>query len=212
MLMRPLLGRRWIGSRVRSRSVTELLADQLNTAIEAADVVGQVCLGEVDAQAARKTMRRIEHEGDRLRTQLMTRTSSALTVPLEREDLIRSSRAIDDVLDILRDMVRELALWEVPTGRWSQGMLAPVVDSLRALRRAVTVPDGQAGQFQAQQARIAARKVHLHYQQGSRRILVDPLTLDTVKQMEVLRRLLTIEARLMDAADAVLDGIVKRYL
>ena len=90
-------GRQLIFSRPRPRlkanskeSVKEILVRQVDVAFEALDVANQVLSREASAQASRKTMRTIEHEGDDARIDLAERVNVAFTVPLEREDLIRA--------------------------------------------------------------------------------------------------------------------------
>jgi uncharacterized protein len=51
----------------------------------------------------------VEHRGDRARGGFV----HALAPPLDREDLFRVSRSVDDVLDNLRDFARELELFAV---------------------------------------------------------------------------------------------------
>ena len=55
----------------------------------------------------------IEQRGDRLRAELVWRLEGVLVAPIDREDLFRLSRSIDDVLDNLRDFVREWDLFDV---------------------------------------------------------------------------------------------------
>ena len=58
-------------------------------------------------------MAEIEQRGDALRGKLVTRLAGVLVTPIDREDLFRLSRSIDDVLDNLRDFVREWDLYGI---------------------------------------------------------------------------------------------------
>lgn len=212
-------GRQLIFSRPRPRlkanskeSVKEILVRQVDVAFEALDVANQVLSREASAQASRKTMRTIEHEGDDARIDLAERVNVAFTVPLEREDLIRASRALDDITDNLRDMVREMAKWEVKPGLWSRDALAPGEDALAALRAAVEVAGAEDSRNACLTARFHAGQLRRKYQNGLTRVFADDLTMDTLKQREVLRRIDTVGVLLTNAADALLDGIVKRYV
>lgn len=193
-------------------SVADLLIEQIMVALDATELANMVCSREADAQKSRKPMRSIEHEGDDARANLVHRMDLVFTVPLEREDLFRASRSIDDVTDNLRDLVREMAKWDVPPGRWSNNALAPAGDSLRALRRAIATADAAKSREQCLIARHHASRLRKRYQDGLTRVFAEELSMDTLKKREVLRRIDSIGSRLTEAADALLDGMVKRYL
>lgn len=193
-------------------TITRLLLEQIDTALEATALANRVCSREADAEESRSPMRKFEHEGDDARANLVDRIDVALTVPLEREDLFRASRYIDDVTDSLRDLVREMALWNVPTGRWSRGALTPAVDSLKELRRAVKTDDWTQSRKHCLRARRHTNRLRRNYQNGLTDIFEQPLTVDTLKIREILRRIDSIGSRLSDVSDALLDGMIKRYL
>lgn len=191
-------------------SVKGILVRQVDVAMEALDVANQVLSREASAQASRKTMRTIEHEGDDARLDLAERVNVAFTVPLEREDLIRASRALDDITDNLRDLVREMAKWEVKPGLWSRDALAPGEDALVALRSAVEVNGAEESRNACLAARFHAGQLRRKYQKGLTRVFADELTMESLKQREVLRRIDTVGVLVTNAADALLDGIAKR--
>ena len=92
-----------------------LIAGQIEATLEGASLVHQlVTSGDTSFIArSRELMREIEHEGDNQRALLVAELSRALITPIDREDLFRLSRAIDDVLDNLRDFFREWDLYGV---------------------------------------------------------------------------------------------------
>ncbi len=193
-------------------SIHDLLIEQINTAIDATRLANQVCSREADAQASRRPMRRFEHAGDDQRATVVERIDVALTVPLEREDLFRASRYIDDVTDSLRDLVRQMALWDVPTGRWSKGALRPAIDSLKSLRQSLRTEDWTESRNHCLKARRHAGKLRRVYQDGLTLVFEDELSMDTLKVREILRRIDSVGSRLTEASDALLDGMIKRYL
>ncbi|WP_099332226.1 DUF47 domain-containing protein [Actinomyces minihominis] len=199
----------WSG---RQHAVNEMLIKQINVALEATELANMVCSQEADAQRSRKPMRSIEHEGDEARATLVERIDAALTVPLEREDLFRASRAIDDVTDNLRDLVREMAKWEVPSGDWSRDALAPAEAALKHLRASVATRDAERSREACISARYQAGLLRRKYQNGLTRVFSDELTMDTLKKREILRRIDSIGSRLTEASDVLLDGMVKRFL
>ena len=62
--------------------------------------------GKLAPGEAHERIAEIEQRGDAMRAELVTRLSGVLVAPIDREDLFRLSRSIDDVLDNLRDFVR----------------------------------------------------------------------------------------------------------
>ncbi|MFT0761947.1 DUF47 domain-containing protein [Scrofimicrobium sp. R131] len=201
-----------LGRRNRKPTIVGVLNHQLEVAIEATELANMVCSREADAQESRKPMRSIEHEGDDAQEHLLALLNRALTVPLEREDLVRASRAIDDVVDHLRDLVREMAKWEVRTGKWSKNILDPALQSLRSLQAAVNQLDSAKQREGYLRARYQARQLRRKYQNGLAEIFSEELSLETLKRREILRRVDSIGSRLIDAIDFLIDGMVKRYL
>lgn len=196
----------------RGQTVGEILTEQIEVAMDATRLANKVLSSEREAQHSRRSMRNIEHEGDDARQTLGEKIDVALTVPLEREDLFRASRSIDDVTDHLRDMVREIAKWEVPTGSWSKNALEPALLSLRHLRSAVVTDDWTKAREECLAARRQAGKLRRVYQNGVTKVFSEKLSIDTLKKREILRRIDSVGGRLTEASDALLDGMIKRYL
>src|SRR5690606_27562540 len=94
--------------------------------------------GEVPIADARQRMREIEHRGDECRHTTVNRLSSAFANPIDREDLFRLSRSIDDVLDNLHDFVRELDLFAVQPHPLLAGLLTAIREALDDLDVAIS--------------------------------------------------------------------------
>ncbi len=208
----PNLLRGLAPSKSSKTTATDILEEQIGVAIEATELANQVCSADEKAKHARAPMKGIEQEGDDAKDSLLELISTVLTVPLEREDLVRASQSIDDVTDNLRDMVREMAKWRVPTGEWSNDILAPAVSSLTHLRVAATSPNGAKARNACVRAKHHAGKLRRNYQDRLALVYAEELTMDTLKKREVLKRVDSVGTRLSDAADALLIGIVKRFL
>ncbi|MEX0658651.1 MAG: DUF47 family protein [Egibacteraceae bacterium] len=165
-----------------------------------------------DIAAARDRMAEIEHEGDDRRADLIESLAQALTTPIDREDLFRLSRSIDDVLDNLQDFIRELDLFR-PEDR---SELAPLLESLRsgadALRVAIDRLVDQPGEVSraCKGAKRHGNDVRRRYQQALADLYGGELTMDTLKRRDLLRRLDVVGLRLDEAADALADGAMKR--
>lgn len=155
-------------------------------------------------------MSKIEHAGDRAREAFVQRMAQTLSTHLEREDLFRASRSIDDVLDNLRDFVRESVLWETTATTHMRLAEAPIRTSLELLKLAVTTMDPAEAQVHCLEARKAASSLRRIYQEALVEIFEADLTMDTLKSRELMRRIDIIGLRLSEASDALLDGLVKR--
>ena len=201
--------RRKRGSRPDLR---RLIVEQIDCVIEGAEVSLAACSTEGARSKARQQMRSIEHAGDRCRKRVIERMGKSLTTHLEREDIFRASRSIDDVLDNLRDFVRELTLWNVPASSALIRAIEPVGASLRALRVGAAETDFGQARDKCLEGRKLAGTIRRQYQEGLAELFSGELTMDTIKTRESVRRLDVVGLRLMEAADAVLDGLVKRSL
>lgn len=185
---------------------------QVGSALKGADLASAALTGRVSSDVARETMGEVEHEGDAFRADLITSLGHSLVTPFDREDLFRLSRSIDDVLDNLRDFVREYDLFGAPGGERFLPVLAAVSESLMCLGAAVTriVAEPAGITRGALEAKKVGNQVRQAYQVALAELLEEPLSTDLVKARELLRRLDVVGLRLGDAADALADGAMKR--
>lgn len=205
-LLRDLAGR-------ASDDLVDLLARQIDTAIDGARLARRAASGELDTATARSDIATIETDGDEARGALVVTLASSLVTPLDREDLVRLSRSIDDVLDNLQDFVTELDLFQTPNPGFD-AVLAAVIDALEALARAVSsVKDG--GEDVAQRALVANKActdIRRSYQLGMRDVLTGQVTDTMLRTRELLRRLDVVGLRVGEAVAALADAAVKRSL
>lgn len=194
------------------RSVA-LLREQVACVEEVLQVIGTAVSGDADARDVRVQVVDLEHRGDRARGEFVRELASAVAPPLDREDLFRVSRSVDDVLDNLRDLAREFELFAVE----DNGVFG---DPLDAVERAVSqlgeaieciadAPD-QLGDS-ALAANRAGTTVRRRYQEAVAALLVGTVDVIMLKRRELLRRIDVVGLRLGEAADALADGAVKRH-
>lgn len=187
------------------------LSGQIDATLEGAALALDVVRG-ADTGVARDQMADIEHDGDDQRAQLIEELARALTTPIDREDLFRLSRSIDDVLDNLRDFIRELDLF----GPDDCSSLAPLVQALStgadALRTAISyLLERPADVSRAcKDAKKHGNELRRLYQHALGDLYDGELTMDTLKHRDLLRRLDVVGLRLGEAADALADGVMKR--
>ncbi|NUT34601.1 MAG: DUF47 family protein [Hamadaea sp.] len=203
-LLRDLSGR---GDGLLAR----LIADQIATAADGTRLAAALARGEITAAAARQTVAGIEHTGDEDRARLVDRLRRSVTSPVDREDLFRLSRSVDDVLDAVRDFIREADLFGLAALPACPPVLDALARGLAGLAEAVLrLPRDPVG---AAELALRAKKQGLRteYQHALSRLLDQPLTSDVLKATLLLHRLDTAGIHLAAAADALADGVMKRF-
>ncbi|RVX43636.1 hypothetical protein EDD27_6329 [Nonomuraea polychroma] len=193
-------------------AITEALLGQLQATKEGAWLAMAMIGGEVGRTGAHEQMRSIEHLGDEERARLVDELKTAIVTPIDPEDLFRLSRSIDDVLDSLRDFVRESHLYRVPDQIRFSPLLDQVIVGIDALENAVrglaSRPSGVVAD--ALEAKKAGGAIRRMYQYEISRIFSAELTANAMKERELVRRLEIVGMAIGDAADAIADGAMKR--
>jgi uncharacterized protein len=210
---------RWLrraGAVLAGRASAELvdaLVGQLEATRAGAVLAREMASGTTSRAEAHRRIGEVEHRGDTQRRALVEVLSRTLTPPIDREDMFRLSRSIDDVLDTIRDFVRESDLYAVDGTGSLVPLLDLVVEGVEALERAVRVLPGGARSLLrlALEAKKAAGAVNRAHQYEMARVLDGEVTVDTLKRRELVRRLDTVAQRMSDAADTLADGAVKRW-
>ncbi len=214
--MRLMRAFRDVMSDLSGRSQSELvdsLTGQVDAAIEAVLLARKATDGRVPTAQARTRMGELENTGDRYRGEVVTRLSRTLVTPIDREDLFRLSRSIDDVLDNLRDFARELDLFGPGVG---SELLHPSMDAiggaLGQMRGAVTVLATEPDQAinGSLRTKKLVNEVRASYQLGLAGLFDAEFDDHTLKRRELLRRLDVVGLRIGEAADALADGGLKR--
>ncbi|MFF0309624.1 DUF47 domain-containing protein [Streptosporangium sp. NPDC004379] len=224
------------------RTLADLVVAQLQAAARGVALARAAAGGELRPGEARRRMALVEHEGDAGRARLVTRLRRSVTSPVDREDLFRLSRSVDDVLDALRDFVREADLYEAPPDPLHEPVLAALADGVDRLTAAVGLLADRPRA--AADAALRAKKVGVRpaYQRAVATLLVRPEPARPARSVQpsqstepvqtaqslqptqnvqpvqtalisllLLNRLDTAGAHLAAAADALADGVVKRF-
>ncbi len=194
------------------RRAVEALAEQLDATVHGVRLAARMTAGELTPALARAGMVEAEHTGDALRVRLISEISSALTTPIDREDLYRLSRSVDDVLDNVRDFVRENDLYQAtPDPADTEAVLA-VAEGLTHLRRGMDdlIPRPGAVIDSVLAARKCAARVRQHYQNSVAALFDGELSSDVLKRRELLRRLDIVGLRLAECAATLSDAMQKR--
>lgn len=197
------------------RATAELLAllrEQLEWTERGARIVAALTEGLLPVEDAHRAMSDVEHRGDEARARLVGSLDRVLTTPIGAEDMFRFSRSVDDVLDNLRDFVREVDLYRPEQLDFAVPLAKTLVVGVERLVSALQHLDGPPGR--SRHATLATRKaagqVRRLYQQELGELLNRSFGNETLKRRELLRRLDVVGLRLGEAADALADGALKR--
>jgi hypothetical protein len=198
-------------------ALVDNLAGHLDVAIEGVELA-ILAIGGEDGPAEGSApiaalMEAAEHRGDSMRRSLVSSLAECLTPPLDREDLFRLSRAIDDVLDNTRDFFREWRLYRPEHERRLASLLEAASGGLEELRHAVVAiqadPDAASPHLLA--AKQQAHQVRRRYESEVASLLAGgEVTVEVLKHRELLRRLDVVGIRLDEAVDILFDALVKR--
>lgn len=204
--------KRLLGNRTKRRTTRDLLAHQIDVTLDGVALALDAIKAPEERVDARASMADIEHLGDDARAEVIRVMSARVTTHLDREDLFRASRSIDDVLDNTRDFVREMSMWHADPGARAVTALEQVSAALDKLREAVASHSPVDVRENCLAARKEAGQVRRAYQEGLAQLFSAELTMETLKTRELLRRLDVIGLRLTEGADALLDGLIKRAI
>lgn len=204
-LWRDLLG--------RSDSVfVDLLQRQVSIGTSAARTLVKAQSDRTPPQETCAQLVELEEAGDEIRTALLRELAAALTTPIDAEDLYRLSGALDDVLDNLRDFALEMDIYDAEP---DQRFVAP----LDALLQGLDELGGAIGQLEHGVAEVAgparaAKKANdareaFHHEMGVL-LQAEEVSMRSLRDRELLRRLDVAGLRLADAADALISGALKR--
>nr|WP_221473438.1 DUF47 family protein [Planomonospora venezuelensis] len=193
-------------------ALAEALIGQLKATKEGAWLAVAMIGGDTRRTDAHEEMREIEHRGDTQRARLVEELSGSLITPIDREDIFRLSRSIDDILDSLRDFVRESHLYRVREQQRFAPMLDQVIVGIEALETAVR--DLASGPSVVSHDALEVKKVsgtlQRMYQYEIARIFSGEITSEAMKERELVRRLEVVGIAIGEAADAIADGAMKR--
>lgn len=117
----------------REEHFYDYLEKQALVAQQAIPVLGRFVEEGADYEAIRDEVTRIEKEGDRIVDEMLLALSKTFVTPIDREDLQRLSKKIDDVLDYVNLTGRSLVIFAL------QRPTQPMVKLLQTLRESCDI-------------------------------------------------------------------------
>lgn len=198
-------------ARRTERALLKSLTGQISQAKAGIAIALEIVHGRVGTAEARVAMSEVEHLGDQERYAFIKVLRKSLSTPIDREDMFRLSRSIDDIVDYIRDFVREYDLFQIGPQPAMSPLIEAIDDSIDNLRLAVkTLMENPR---EIRKAAITAKKNrvrHLYQEALAVALSDEPTTQVTLKTRELLRSLSNVARSLADAADILSDGAIKR--
>lgn len=135
-----------------------------------------------------------------------------MTTPIDGEDLYRLSGSLDDVLDNLRDFAVELDAYGAAPDERFIAPLDALAQGLDELGEAIGGLSGEVSDIAgpARAAKTANDARDAFHREMSVLLDGDEVTMATLRDRELLRRLDVAGLRLATAADALVSGALKR--
>jgi uncharacterized protein len=195
----------------RSDRIAEPLQLQLAPGIRMLDALLQAVAEEHLDTLDVGRIQELEDEADDALDRVLALLGRTLSTPIDREDLFRLSRSLDDVVDNVRDFAVEATTYGVSR---QQRFVRPL-EALRvgcdALLRAVEqLPRDVDGLADAARKAKHANDTRDAYHEEMARLLSEELSMSVIRDRELLRRLDVAGLRLGEAADALASGALKR--
>lgn len=173
-------------------------------------VARKLVRGRISSRDARKRIVEIEHRGDAFRSQLIDALRRSLVVPIDREDVFRFSRSIDDVLDHLRDFIREYDLYGGRGGRRFLGVITNIGEGIDLLEEVVESLTASPRAMRARALKLKKNGVSQAVQVSLGKAFAAEFSTAMLVEVELLRRLDRVGNALSEGADVISDGAVKR--
>lgn len=159
-----------------------------------------------------EALRAVEREGDETRRVLIEELNGTFVTPIDREDLYALSRAMDDLLDHSYRTIKEMAAYQLdpnPYLRRMVGLLQDLALELEsALVRMLQYP-AVASEHAVRAKSLENRVVDLYHEAVINLLASDDIKY-VIKLREIYRALSNFAVRGDQAADLLLDIVVKR--
>ncbi len=125
----------------------EMFISMAQNAHEGSRLLTEMMGTEADLPNLAESIKSLEHKGDRMTHDLITKLNRTFVVPIDREDIYRLSSCIDDIMDLIESVARRMVLFKVgkpsePAVRLAQLLhrgTAEVVAALSELKNGMKV-------------------------------------------------------------------------
>jgi uncharacterized protein Yka (UPF0111/DUF47 family) len=130
----PSLLTRWLGKVFpRTPDFHGLINEQCDLVVETMDSFVQFMEGGNPEHGLR--VRELEHDGDDLKARNVDVLNRAFSTPMDREDIYRAIKALDDIVNYAKTTVREMELLGVDPDAYTLEMAVLLGEGAQALQR-----------------------------------------------------------------------------
>ena len=168
-------------------------------------------LGEnADFRDLAESIKSLEHKGDRLTHELITKLNKTFIVPIDREDIYSLSATIDDVLDVIESVARRLVLFKIERIGENSSQLShllvrstsEIVSAVSELRNGMKVLD-----HCIEINRLEEEADHIYHEALGKLFEFETDPINLIKRKELLETLETALDKCEDVAN-VIEGII----
>lgn len=190
-----------------------MLLGQTEQLMEAADAV--IVYMETPTRPNAIRVRDIEKQGDEVRRALILQIKQAFITPIDREDLFSLSRALDDVLDYLYSLTREMVMLKVAPNPHLSDMAKVMRECARELHAAIGKLSNNSEGSADHATRVLAleNKMDSLYLTALSDLFQDVSTpeamVNVLKLREIYRHMIHAAASAEQAANLIHDILVK---
>lgn len=122
----------------KDREFFDLFEEAASNITRAAEQLEEMVEGFPDTAELGKSIRELEHEGDRITHDIYSRLNQTFVTPIDREDILELASALDDVVDLTEEVADFLVLYKVEAPMDPAERLATILkDCARQIEKAV---------------------------------------------------------------------------
>lgn len=184
--------------------------------VAAAQMLEQLCTDFKNAPEAAEHIHALEHEGDEISHRIYDELNRVFVTPLDREDIIALTRALDDVTDLIHASADTMAVYNVqnstPTACRLAGTIVAstqaVAQALPKLRNRRTFRDVTTAVIEINRLENEADEL---LRAGLKELFKNPTDpLDVLRWRDIYEMMEEVTDKTEDIAD-VLRGLVTKY-
>lgn len=153
----------------------------------------------------------MEHDGDRIREEILTRLNNTLITPFDREDINDLSRAIDDIADYIENSIKEIRMYHITPNDYIREMVSTLRDASILLSQSIEYlkKNYSTSTKLALQAKTMENKIEGIYRKAISNLTEELEVNYLIKLREVYRHLSNAADRVDAAANRIITIAVK---
>src|SRR3954449_7963603 len=97
----------------KDREFFDLFAEAASNCVRAADLLDQMLRNYPEQKDLARDILICEQDGDRITHDIINRLNNTFVTPIDREDIIQLSSALDDIIDLTEEVADYLGLYKI---------------------------------------------------------------------------------------------------